>query len=113
MICRLAKEGKHDEVKNYLSTLNDAPIIGGNFGDLTAFYIKEFGEEEGEAILAILREKGLLQARKANLSDVIELHLESGDLEKAVVFFEQFAKNDKKLPYKFRLMSRLIEVSLA
>ncbi len=55
----------------------------------------------------------MLQARKANLSDVIELHLESGDLEKAVVFFEQFAKNDKKLPYKFRLMSRLIEVSLA
>jgi hypothetical protein len=49
----------------------------------------------------------------AGLSSFVSTHLNNGDIDKAVEAIEKIAKEDRKLPYKFQLMQKLIEVSSA
>ncbi len=108
--CRLARQEKHDEVKSFLSEIKRSSLAGDRMGDLCSIYSREFGEEKAEELIALLREKNLLPSTAKGLSGMVGVHLERGDLEKAVEVFERFAKEDRRLPLKFKLMAKLIQL---
>ena len=104
-------------------------LVGDRMSDLATFYTQELKEEEkvgedycseiyflivldwqAEEMVKLMRERGLMTSTSTGLSTLVRMHMEQGDLEKAVATFERLTKEERKVPFKFQLMSRLIEL---
>ena len=73
-------------------------------------YVEKGDSENLSKAFHVLKEEGLIELKTAlNWSPLIDIHIQKGDLETAVQEFERIAKEEGKLPHKFKLMQELIE----
>ncbi len=106
----LADSGQHDEVTSYLSTVEKTSYYGDRLGDVCAHYSASGDQERSEAVAALLKERGIFPSSSSSLGSLVAAHLGRGDVEAAVKAFEQLAKEERRVPHKFQLMEKLIQV---